>query len=509
MSSSSTLRRTIPPHNNNRVNRRPRSPERNTITNNTKRQTTTTTTTTSTSTTTTTIKNNKHNNKNKHTSNTIRFDDGAVQFRYRLVLSLLSHCPILIRNIRSDALEPGLLPYEISFLRLLDRITNGSRIEINATGTQVRFVPGILIGGGGGGENDNNGGGGQHVLQHECPVGDGEEQQQQQQQEQILDNNKMKDSSSSITHVQYRSIGWFLEGILPLAPFGKQDLTITFTGITDGTCYQQEQQQEQQPYPEDPSVDYIKLSMLPFMTKQMGIVGNDLLGSSSSSSLLSGGGGGPTISILRRGGAPMGGGIVQFYCPLMKQIEKPIDWIELGKFKRIRGTATSCTLISSSSTARVAYTAKGLLQRLLPDVWIHTNVHTRKQDQCGPSPSLTIILTAISTSGVVLTTEGTIQRREIPEQLGQRVAVQLLQQIQYGGCIDSDLQSMALLFMCLGPEDVSRIRLGRLTPYTIQALRLYKQMLDVEFKIQTDEESKTILLSCVGIGYRNMARASS
>jgi hypothetical protein len=35
-----------------------------------------------------------------------------------------------------------------------------------------------------------------------------------------------------------------------------------------------------------------------------------------------------------------------------------------------------------------------------------------------------------------------------------------------GGCVDAQHQSLALILAALGPEDVSRVRLGRLTPYT-------------------------------------------
>jgi hypothetical protein len=38
-----------------------------------------------------------------------------------------------------------------------------------------------------------------------------------------------------------------------------------------------------------------------------------------------------------------------------------------GMIKRIRGTVTTCRL-APSSAARVAYSAKGLLHRLLPDI---------------------------------------------------------------------------------------------------------------------------------------------
>ena len=83
-------------------------------------------------------------------------------------------------------------------------MTNGTRIDINDSGTQLRIIPGVLKGG---------------DIQFDC-------------------NNS-------------RSIGYYLEGILPLAPFGKEPLKIQFTGVTDG--YENV----------EPSVDLISSSMLP------------------------------------------------------------------------------------------------------------------------------------------------------------------------------------------------------------------------------------------------------
>jgi len=90
-----------------------------------------------------------------------------------------------------------------------------------------------------------------------------------------------------------------------------------------------------------------------------------------------------------------------------------------------------------------------------------------------------------------------------------KCAALLLEEIKHGGCVVSGAQSIALLLMCLGPEDVAKIRLGTLSKYTISSLRLLKKAFDVEFKVQADENSKTILLSCLGIGYRNVAKAST
>jgi RNA 3'-terminal phosphate cyclase-like protein len=334
-----------------------------------------------------------------------------------------------------------LLEHEASFLRLLDKMTNGSRIEINSTGTQLRFQPGVLLGG---------------EIDHFCS---GE-----------------------------RSIGWFLEGIMPLAPFGKEDLSLQLQGITDGCC------------DKDPSPDYIKSSILPLLA-HFGI-GIELDESPP-----------PSIQITQRGAAPKGvHGQVHFYCPMTKEL-KPIDLTDEGKIKRVRGTVTSCRL-APSSAARVAHSAKGMLHRLLPDVWVHTNVNSSKQCGGETSPGLSLVLSTESTSGVILTTECCLDPKaergaELPEDLGQRGAAMLLEEVRRGGCIDTSAQSLVLLWMCLGPEDVARVRVGTLSHYTIESLRLFKEALGVEFKARPDQDSQTVLLSCLGTGFRNMAKAST
>lgn len=370
----------------------------------------------------------------------MRFEDGAAQFRQRIVVSLLSHRPVLIRNIRADDLQnPGLKDYEASFLRLIDQMTNGSRMEINNTGTQIRFQPGVLLGG---------------DIEHQCP-----------------------DS---------RSIGWFLEGILPLAPFGKEPFSIMFLGITDG-CNET-----------DPSPDYLKTSAIPLLS-QFG-VGIDEEEQPAQ------------IRVLTRAAAPTGGGKVHFTCPIIKELQS-IDFTDPGKIKRIRGTAISCKIVSSSMAARVAYSAKGVFHRLLPDVWIHTDSHTPKKNGCGPSPGLSLVVSSESTTGAVMCAECCLDQSsrgsEFPEDLGKRGACMLLEEIRRGGCIDTSCQSLALLWMCLTPEDVSRIRLGTLSQYSVETLRLLKRAFDVEFKVTPEMDTKTVMMSCLGTGYRNMAKAST
>lgn len=133
--------------------------------------------------------------------------EGHRNFRLRLVLATLSGKPIKITKIRSEDMNPGLKDYEVSFLRLMEAITNGSHIEISYTGTTVIYRPGIIIGG---------------DLTHNCP-----------------------DS---------KVVGYYIEPMLMMAPFSKKKFSIVFKGLTNAEG-------------NDTGVDAIKWGLLPIMEK--------------------------------------------------------------------------------------------------------------------------------------------------------------------------------------------------------------------------------------------------
>lgn len=62
------------------------------------------------------------------------------------------------------------------------------------------------------------------------------------------------------------------------------------------------------------------------------------------------------------------------------------------------------------------------------------------------------------------------------------------------------------IMMALCPEDVSKVRVGELTPYSIQFLRHLRDFFGVVFRIQQDADSGTTLLSCLGTGFKNTSR---
>ena len=60
---------------------------------------------------------------------------GSQSLRQRLLLSTLRSTAVLIEDIRADETWPGLRPHEVSFLRLLEKISDDCTVEINETGT--------------------------------------------------------------------------------------------------------------------------------------------------------------------------------------------------------------------------------------------------------------------------------------------------------------------------------------------------------------------------------------
>ncbi|XP_057301904.1 RNA 3'-terminal phosphate cyclase-like protein [Hydractinia symbiolongicarpus] len=375
----------------------------------------------------------------KTTSSAVKSYEGCNFLRQRLILSTLSGIPVRISGIRMHEDEPGIREFEASFLRLLDKLTNGTKIEVNETGTGILYIPGLLVGGN---------------IDHDCST--------------------------------ERGLGYFLEAVIPLAPFCKKSINMTLRGVTND--------------PVDLSVDTIKYVTLALM-KKFGIDE------------------GLELKIRKRGAKPDGGGEVVFTCPVRRKLS-PLHFTDSGKLKRIRGTAYSMK-VSPAFANRIVDSSRGILNKVLSDIYIYTD-HA-KGETSGNSPGFGLSLMVESTTGVMLSAEKCSNPKGqgeavVAEDLGQSVAVSLLQEVYRGGCVDSVHQSLVILYMALGQMDVSKVLLGELTPYTIQFLRHMKDFFNIMYKIElmkkdTEEESfrgshEKYIVSCMGVGYTNLSKTS-
>ncbi|XP_076441484.1 RNA 3'-terminal phosphate cyclase-like protein [Babylonia areolata] len=382
---------------------------------------------------------------NSNEAHLLKFE-GSNFLRQRLVLATVSGRSVIVKKIRSREQEPGLKEFEANLLRLVDGLTNGSLISVSRSGTSLHYRPGLLMGG---------------EMSHECNP--------------------------------ERSIGYYLEVLLCLAPFTKHPLNITLTGVTNTLM--------------DPSVDQIRRSTLPVLTK---FLGTDE---------------GLELKILQRAAAPEGGGKVLLRCPCRQKL-RPLQFLQAGKVKKIRGIAWSVR-VSPTCCNRMVEAAKGLLTSFLPDVFITTDCC--KGRHSGKSPGFGITLVAETTNGAFLTAEscsvpkGSSDPPSVPDDIGKAAAVQLLEEIYRGGCVDSTSQCVALLCMALGQQDVSKVLMGPLSPYTVQFLRHMRSFLQVVFKVEGAEtqgvgvdggalreggEDK-VMLTCLGLGYSNINKRTA
>lgn len=175
------------------------------------------------------------------------------------------------------------------------------------------------------------------------------------------------------------------------------------------------------------------------------------------------------LKIVKRGAKPGGGGEVLFKCPTKLKLI-PINLTDPGKIKRIRGVAYAMR-VAPAVCNRMVEQAKGVLLKLIPDVYIVSD--HQKREAAGNSPAFGLTLVAETTAGVFVCGEacslpkGTHKAEpSVPEDVALRATHNLLEEVYRGGCVDSSAQYLSFLFMVLNQKDVSRILSGVLSNFS-------------------------------------------
>ncbi|XP_048438476.1 probable RNA 3'-terminal phosphate cyclase-like protein isoform X2 [Pyrus x bretschneideri] len=356
---------------------------------------------------------------------------GSQNLRQRLVLAAVASTPVLIEDIRAEETWPGLRPHEVSFLRLLEKVSDDCVVEINETGTKLKFKPGIVMGG--------------RNLVHDCGLS--------------------------------RAVGYFLEPLIVLGLFAKKPLTITLKGITNDS--------------EDPSVDTFRSATLP-MLKHFGVPSEGL-----------------DLKIQSRGSAPQGGGEVFLSIPIVQSLTS--TGLMKGWLRGLEGLHSQQECPHSLKIPWCMQLVESLISYSQMFTYLQTIEVAHKLDKTTSGCCISAD-TAISYSRgedtAELEDEG---KKELmpPEDVGVQIANVLLGEIEQGGVVDSTHQGFLFLLCALCPQDVSKVRVGKLSPHGIETLRNIKDFLGVKFVIKPDPSTGTVILRCVGSGLRNLSRRIS
>lgn len=347
---------------------------------------------------------------------------GPRNLRHRLVLATLAGKPIKIEKIRSDDLNPGLKDYEVSFLRLLEAVTNGSRIEISYTGTTVVYYPGIITGG---------------AITHNC-------------------------------HTD-KSIGYFMEPMLFLAPFSKKKFQIVFRGITGMKG--------------DTSIEGLRWGILPLMEK-FGVRE-------------------AAIHTIKRGCPPIGQGEVHLVVDTLLTQTLTMHATEISKINAIRGVAF-CARVSPSMVNRLIDSARDVLRPLGCEVNITADVW--RGEASGKSPGFGLALVGETKKGWRYYSEEIGAAGEVPEDLGTKVALELLEQISHSGVVCKPQLALALTYMVIGKEDVGRLKITKeqIDEDLVWLLRDIKDVFGTEVYLKEDGDD--FVATIKGVGFVNTSK---
>lgn len=389
---------------------------------------------------------------------------GHRSFTQRLALSTLTGRPILISKIRSTSpTNPGLAPHEISFLRLLEAVTNGSSMQISYTGTTLTYHPGLITGtiaGFGASEGD--------VIEHNVPT------------------------------TNTRGITYFLLPLCLLAPFSKAHMNVRFTGagvITSST------------ETGDISVDSFRTAILPLF----GLFG--IPPARIELRVLSRSCAGP--------GGKGGGGCVELRFASQVRLPKTLHLNRNpGRIKRIRGVAY-CTGVSASNNARMIHSAREVLNPLVADIHVAAQYDQAPLvptgDKAGSKRRLGIgfglsLVAESSAVGVLYSADVVVppEGRVVPEDVGKQCAYQLLETIAKGGCVSSTSAGTVLALMAMGSEDVGRLRIGREVIGTEEMVGLARDLKTFGASSwglrDVEDDTDDIVVTVKGTGVGNVGR---
>lgn len=263
-----------------------------------------------------------------------------------------------------------------------------------------------------------------------------------------------------------RAIGYFLEPVLLIAPFSKFAFKLCMTGMTS--------------HEEDTSIDIIRTVFIKILGRFGVSEGLDL-------------------KISKRGSPPLGGGEVNFSCPVVTNLQN-IDLSDSGRVKRIRGIA-AVTRISPQASNRLVESCRSVLNTFIPDIYIYSDVY--KGPEAGQSPGFGVSLVAETTTGGLLHSDMIGKAGMTPEEVGRKASKKLLAEIAGAGYVSAKANYFVLVLMALTLDNVNKVCLRSVKEDDKVVMAEIKNIMGVAFKSIQTESVGNYIVSCVGSGYTN------
>ena len=195
------------------------------------------------------------------------------------------------------------------------------------------------------------------------------------------------------------------------------------------------------------------------------------------------------LEIVRPGYVPRGGGIIEVKVEPLKVPLKPLSLPQQGQVTGIEGIALSSRLKERKVSERLAQTCQKALQ-------------PRYQAQIRPiydtdalQAGAALAVWAHTSSGAIIGADMAGAPRRSSEEIAERVARSLLEDLATGATVDRYLADQLILYAALA-EGVTEYRIPRMTEHVETNLWLVERILGVTAEVKDNR------VSIKGMGYR-------
>jgi RNA 3'-terminal phosphate cyclase-like protein len=117
----------------------------------------------------------------------------------------------------------------------------------------------------------------------------------------------------------------------------------------------------------------------------------------------------------------------------------------------------------------------------LPDVWIYSDFY--KGDKASLSPGYSLSLQAETTTGATIAYDSTFEVGAT-DVFATQALNGFLDEVEHSGYISTNYQWFVLTLMALSERKTSSIKLGRISPYTVECLRILRDFFGIIFEIE-------------------------
>lgn len=198
------------------------------------------------------------------------------------------------------------------------------------------------------------------------------------------------------------------------------------------------------------------------------------------------------LKTLRHGFYPVGKGEFNIRINPVKKL-KPIRLIEQGNISAISGLSIASKHLEKARVAdRQAESASNLIEKELK---IKPKIEIKYCEAACPGSG--IVLWIKTDKGAILGSDAVGERGIKSEEIGEKVAKELIETYNSGATVDSHLSDQLIPFMGLAAGE-SSFKAPTLTMHTKTNIWLVKKFLPIDFQIK---KNKNIEISCKGIGF--------